>query len=800
MMYERFPADGAPKLLSDMLDEPEEKPQKKPKKSAAKPPPSKKKKQQEEENEDEDEDVDEDEDEDEGIEVEYEEDEEDGEEAHDALLKAMGSLDKSSGKQDAKKRGKSRAAAAHGLELLEEAEFAAGSEEGLSMQDLMGSLAQVNTADLKKLKTRLVKLHSEKKAQPVEVPLEEVHQHAAERKVTYDTVKHDVNRWIPTITKNRLAKTLEFPLNEPRTESITSASLQSQFKPSNDLELDLQNILEQYGYTASAMKKKEAAQLEQRELSPQEAQERQLHLAQLKSLLFYHEIKQKRLKKIKSKQYHKLKKKREEGKKLSAEEQAMLSSEGAHEMKMSKQIDRIKERMTQRHKNTSKWAKKQLQLMKNQRMTSGLKDSRSAIEQQLDAHQKLLHKDEDEDEGRANNREMESSEDDEEDEDEDPEVSRARFKARVEELNSSQGPDTTKLKGLAGLKFMQKANERKQAETAKLFEDALKEGEEEEGEEGGKEGKEGKGSAPAGGEGIALARRKFDAGSASSLSSALRDDDNNGNIDMLSTGFQSSKVGFSKGFAVGMDRPIDISATRTIPSKASSSSSASSASSASSSATPSTTTTTEKLFKVEEFSDPETDQKSKVIEFKAPASLSSQPKSKPSAQPKSILKKKPEQAPPVSLAPAIDQDEEDDDEDTDAQASNPWQANKRAAKPQLAKLDASNLKLLKTGTDEAKFNLLSEDGSGSSVRQETLVKEAFSITGEAEQLFAKEKNEVVSAALPKFEDNSLPGWGSWGGGNAKPRPLSEVSIDTTKKKHKEKKNKGEKKETLIEAK
>jgi U3 small nucleolar RNA-associated protein 14 len=51
------------------------------------------------------------------------------------------------------------------------------------------------------------------------------------------------------VAKNREATTLSFPLNEPKYTAFkdSSATLQSKFTPSSDLERDLAAVLDQYG-------------------------------------------------------------------------------------------------------------------------------------------------------------------------------------------------------------------------------------------------------------------------------------------------------------------------------------------------------------------------------------------------------------------------------------------------------------------------------------------------------------------------------------------------------------------------
>jgi hypothetical protein len=62
--------------------------------------------------------------------------------------------------------------------------------------------------------------------------------------------------------------------------------------------------------------------------------------------------------------------------------------------------------------------------------------------------------------------------------------------------------------------------------------------------------------------------------------------------------------------------------------------------------------------------------------------------------------------------------------------------------------------------------------------QEKLVKAAFSLAGDEEKLFLAEKAAEVEAGLPKFEDNSVPGWGTWGGKGAalESRPVTKAKL------------------------
>ena len=90
--------------------------------------------------------------------------------------------------------------------------------------------------------------------------------------------------------------------------------------------------------------------------------EKRAELAKMRSLMFYKEQKQKKIAKIKSKTYRKIAKKAAEknSEKLGVDELAALDPERAMEERERLEYERAKERMTLKHKNTGKWAKKMM--------------------------------------------------------------------------------------------------------------------------------------------------------------------------------------------------------------------------------------------------------------------------------------------------------------------------------------------------------------------------------------------------------------------------------------------------------
>lgn len=368
--------------------------------------------------------------------------------------------------------------AAELTEAFDESEFGFAADEGhgLKMSDLMGNLGP--GFELSKLKKKFSRLSKDKAAKQVSIPLEEVHADRLTRKEAYQETKTQIQKWAPMVAKMRDQSFTSFPLNEENHKhvEISSASLQSRFKPKNDLEADLESILTTYGYKEKHIRKKEESQLADRSLTKEEIQQRQQEIAKIKSLLFHHEIKMKRLKKIKSKAFRKIKKKREDRLKPTQEEMEELDPEQAAEDAEKSEVKRIRERMSQKHKGTSKWAKAQKRLLKqqggNKNLTGSMETSKQMLEEQYRIGQTLAKKisaiEPSDKQGDDSSDEEDSDEMDEGDEEQDPDVRNVeRLKQKLAELK--EDPDSVKeQKGIFGLKFMQRSMAKRKAEADEL--------------------------------------------------------------------------------------------------------------------------------------------------------------------------------------------------------------------------------------------------------------------------------------------------------------------------------------------
>ena len=220
---------------------------------------------------------------------------------------------------------------------------------------------------LSKLKKKFSKLSKDKASRQLPAPMEAVRVEQMTRVAAYDETKKEVQKWAPVVSRMRNQNFTSFPLGEEshkHSSSLSTAALQTKFRPKNDLEQDLESILTTYGYKEKEVFKKEEAQLADRSLTPEEIKERQSEVGKLKALLFANEAKMRRIKKIKSKTFRKLHRKRQERLREKEDGLESLDPEEAAAQAEKMERARILERMSQKHKGTSKWAKQQKRLLK----------------------------------------------------------------------------------------------------------------------------------------------------------------------------------------------------------------------------------------------------------------------------------------------------------------------------------------------------------------------------------------------------------------------------------------------------
>jgi U3 small nucleolar RNA-associated protein 14 len=483
---------------------------------------------------------------------------------------------------------------------------------------------------------------------------------------------------------------------------------------------------------------------------------------------------------------------------------------------MRAEYDRVKERMSLKHKNTGKWAKSQIRLLAKQRaggseITDAQKQTRQAIHDSATLNQKLSQKmgsmgggggggggdDSDEEE-------EEEEEESEEDSDLDPATADQRridkLKEQLKALKAEEDQDDSKdAKGVMGLKFMQRSVDRKREETQRMMQEL-----EEELEDAAAVNSDGevverptKAVVPA-----VTGKRAF---SGSNHRAGVEGGDEK-RVKMMPNGMATLRVGMSTGTSISMNQPIDVGAAA------------------------------KPRFDVAEWSDDgDAADVSGVASAKALKGIMKGPgatlKSTSTAkvlqddEPKDNGKRKVEEEDEDEDEDEDSEDDEDNSEDDEeSEGENPWansstqRSNKTAGRAALDKktgktqggakgaaavlnmtdvrlMDASDRKrkgfdLLGDGVEGGPKGKKGKSGKGKENKavtfgdggvedsQEKLVKAAFSLAGDEEKLFLAEKAAEVEATLPKFSDTSVPGWGTWGGKGAalESRPVTKAKL------------------------
>eukprot|EP00737_Agarophyton_chilense_P002379 gb/GEZJ01002707.1/.p1 GENE.gb/GEZJ01002707.1/~~gb/GEZJ01002707.1/.p1 ORF type:complete len:959 (+),score=250.51 gb/GEZJ01002707.1/:250-3126(+) len=330
------------------------------------------------------------------------------------------------------------------------------------MQRMLSTLGKASDGDkglaIAQLEKKVARLHSDGKKE-LSVPLPAPVQGRIARAAAYGKVKETVTeKWEHVVRDNRKAEQLVFPLNSAGTRvGRNSSDIAGHFQPINEYEEEIQRLLVDAGVASEKQvvrgEEKAIESLGVSEVSKEEVMERRRQMAKMRSLMFHYERKMKRIKKIKSKKYRRMMKKERE--KVSE----MVGSEDEQEALMKAERRRAEERMTLRHKNTSKWVRRKLSRVETKREG----DTKAAIEEQLRLHQELMKK-----QGVAVDSDDSDAEDSGENESETEEALEAKLKEIETDLVEGNAK-TKKAKGLMGMHFMQAAQERQRKEALELL-------------------------------------------------------------------------------------------------------------------------------------------------------------------------------------------------------------------------------------------------------------------------------------------------------------------------------------------
>lgn len=292
-----------------------------------------------------------------------------------------------------------------------------------------------------------------------------VHEERATRKIAYTEKKKDVDLFQTVVKRNRQKETMDFREQIPKMENLTAASLTSKFSAQTSMEKDVEALLKAGDLSDRTIAKEEQDELAQKKVSKEEVIQRQKELSKMRALMFYEEQKQKRIKKIKSKLYHKIRnnqdKKQTEKQRKQLRE---LDPELADQLDNEMAEQRAEERMTLKHTNTSKWVKHQLK-----RGINADNETRGAIAEQLRRGEELRRKmntvDSDDDEADGG----EYSDDDNAEGVDAVTRLQKRLERQADALVMEIDDDeanASQMKGLHGMKFMQRAVQ-KQREKAR---------------------------------------------------------------------------------------------------------------------------------------------------------------------------------------------------------------------------------------------------------------------------------------------------------------------------------------------
>ncbi|KAJ2994069.1 hypothetical protein HDV02_001880 [Globomyces sp. JEL0801] len=363
----------------------------------------------------------------------------DEDESGDDQVDVSGLIDKLGTKESLNKK---RKRLQERTEAFEESEYMPSKAEltgrkKLALTDLVGVVAEETGFGELKSQLGILRKHA---AAPISVPLVPRMQEKLNRAAAREETEKDVSKWNPIVRQNRQAEQLSFPMN-----------------PFNDMEIEINNMLEQSGLTEKKLK--ETEELELKKLSKAEVIERQQHLAKMRSLMFFKEQKQKQIAKIKSKTYRKIANKAAEKNKMSLEELHQLDPDLARQEKEKLEFDRAKERMTLKHKNTSKWAKRMIGRQREEG-TEGQKALLNQLKRGEQLKRKIEGFDSDESEYNATDDEENALGD-----------GINHLKKLEEDIQESEEPT----KGIFAMKFMKKGLEQQKKESALAIEEAKRE-------------------------------------------------------------------------------------------------------------------------------------------------------------------------------------------------------------------------------------------------------------------------------------------------------------------------------------
>ncbi|CAN0889043.1 U3 small nucleolar RNA-associated protein 14 [Linum grandiflorum] len=311
----------------------------------------------------------------------------------------------------------------------------------LTFEDLVQSLQQNPSYSKLRKETR----HVDRKSIPLSAPLPKEVIDKVERQKAREKSNKEITKWADLMKRNREAPSLIFSKDTDLGFSTVGAIVK-EFEPRTEFEKKMASIVN-HDRVTDAHKEDGAKLLELNKISLEDYKNSREQIAKMRSLLFRHEMKMKRIKKIKSKTHRRMLKK--DRLKLASGEMQM-DPEAARELAMKQEFKRAEERLTLRHKNKSKWARRVLE----RGLDAQDDGTRAAMAEQLSRHNLLTRK--------MNSMNDSSNSDDSSDEEYDensdgPEQDRASKlleKAKEKTLSLLEEEDEVPKSGVMSLPFM----------------------------------------------------------------------------------------------------------------------------------------------------------------------------------------------------------------------------------------------------------------------------------------------------------------------------------------------------------
>ncbi|XP_022757960.1 uncharacterized protein C57A7.06 isoform X2 [Durio zibethinus] len=249
----------------------------------------------------------------------------------------------------------------------------------ITVQDLLGPIQ--GKPGYSKLRKRVQ--HMDRKSTSIQAPLPKADREKLERMAVYEHSKKDITKWEHLVKRNREAPTIFFGEDVDLGFSTVGA-IASEFEPRSEFEKKIATLV--YDEKVMEAHKADGSKLlELNKISAEDYMKHRAHIAKMRSLLFHHEMKRKRIKKIKSKTYHRLKNK---DKAKAASVEMLMDPEAAKEQARKQEFKRAEERMTLKHKNKSKWARRILE----RGLNTQDEGTRAAMAEQLNHHALLTRK------------------------------------------------------------------------------------------------------------------------------------------------------------------------------------------------------------------------------------------------------------------------------------------------------------------------------------------------------------------------------------------------------------------------